>query len=109
MNYDQIAAMKVDELRKTFRELRITYNLNTNSRVSAKEVKHAPKARLLYYVCRYWVELDAKTKYDRMFEELQHREEVISRQVAEEIKQERKRTFLVTMEELINETNKDHS
>ena len=106
MNYDQIAAMKVDELRKTFRELRVAYNLNTNSRVSAKEVKHAPKARLLYYVCRYWVELDAKTKYDRMFEELQHREELVKQQVITDKVNVTQRTFLVTMEELINDTQK---
>ena len=131
MNYDQIAAMKVDELRKTFRELRVAYNVMMDSRISAKEIKHAPKARLLFFVIRYWIELDVRTKYKRMFEELQHREEVISQSVEDLNRREHelmqhyrkssaeqqaknsmvmlnqpKRTFLVTMEELINDTQK---
>lgn len=77
MNYDRIAALKIDELRKEVRQIAQHYNELTGSVALAPTVvRHAPKARLLYILCRYMAEVDMKTKHKRMFEELAQREKM---------------------------------
>lgn len=84
MNYDKIAAMKVNELRPNVREILNNYNHITGNRITSKEISFMPKARLLTIFCRYWAELDAEQKYRKMAEELKHRATLMALKTQEE-------------------------
>ena len=97
MNYDQIAVMKVKELRKEIAVLLPQYNYLTGDRITARELITMPKARLLYMFCRYEAEVDTKHRYKKMVEELQHRANLLTQQ---QQRKELKRKFYVVVEEV---------
>jgi hypothetical protein len=74
MNYDVIAALNVNGLRKEVRRILPGYNELTGQTITAKVIGFAPKSRLLYILCRFMAEVDAHTKYEPMMAELEQRE-----------------------------------
>lgn len=92
MNYDTIAAMKVSELRAAVRSILGNYNYLTGQRITSREISSYPKSRLLYIICRFEAEVDAKNKYSRMREELNHRASLLAERLT-------KKVYRITVEE----------
>lgn len=103
MNYDQMAKLKSKELREKVVDVLEEYNYLTQSRLTNREVRVAPKARLLYIYCRYWAEIDAALQVDKMKEEIERREEYVKQQQHAAPPQVKPltRTFTVTVKEVL--------